>query len=131
MGIAISPNVLSLSTLDNNTTTFSLSLPDTVVVSLFLYRSTTSFVSIPNNHSLLRISTWCRNCVNCFSTTTVKDVSANGNPILMMNATERQKFDRQLRDCQALENNESLPLESKYNESLRKRKLDSADFFHE
>jgi hypothetical protein len=34
-----------------------LSLPDTVVVSLFLYRSTTSFVSIPNNHSLLRIST--------------------------------------------------------------------------
>jgi hypothetical protein len=56
-GIEISPNVLSLSTLDNNTTTFSLSLPDTVVVSLFLYRSTTSFVSIPNNHSLLRIST--------------------------------------------------------------------------
>jgi hypothetical protein len=50
--------------------------------------------------------------VNCFSTTTVKDVSANGNPILMMNATERQKFDRQLRDCQALENNESLPLET-------------------
>jgi hypothetical protein len=35
-----------------------LSLPDTVVVSLFLYRSTTSFVSIPNNHSLLRISTY-------------------------------------------------------------------------
>jgi hypothetical protein len=34
-----------------------LSLQDTVVVSLFLYRSTTSFVSIPNNHSLLRIST--------------------------------------------------------------------------
>jgi hypothetical protein len=61
LGIDISPNVLSLSTLDNNTTTFSLSLPDTVVVSLFLYRSTTSFVSIPNNHSLLRISTWCRN----------------------------------------------------------------------
>jgi hypothetical protein len=49
----MSPNVLSLSTLDNNTTTFSLSLQDTVVVSLFLCRSTTSFVSIPNNHSLL------------------------------------------------------------------------------
>jgi hypothetical protein len=41
-----------------------------------------------------------------------------------MNAKERQKFDRQLQDCKTLENNENLPFESKYNESLQKQKLD-------
>jgi hypothetical protein len=48
-------------------------------------------------------------------------VDANGNPS-PMNARE------QLQDCRALENNESLPFESKYNEYLRNRKLDFADF---
>jgi hypothetical protein len=38
----------------------------------------------------------------------------------------------QLRDCKALENNENLLLlKSKYLDSMRKRKLELTDLFHE
>jgi hypothetical protein len=64
LGIAISPNVLSLSTPENNTTTFSFVYPRYRCCIAIFCCSTTSLASIPNNYSLLRISTWCRNCVN-------------------------------------------------------------------
>jgi hypothetical protein len=53
----LSECLVLLTTLDNNTTTFSFVYSRSFVVSLFLC-STTS------NYSLLRISTWCRHCVN-------------------------------------------------------------------
>jgi hypothetical protein len=58
LGIDISPNVLSLSTLDNNTTTFSFVSPRyRCCFAIFVSLNNKFCFYIPNNHSLSRIST--------------------------------------------------------------------------
>jgi hypothetical protein len=59
LGIDIPSNVLSLS--------FQFCLSKIPFLYRYFCSSTTRLVFIPNSHSVLRISTWCRNCVNFYN----------------------------------------------------------------